>query len=66
MSTCVPSDWTGPRVSSPQPAIWNNGIECATVSAARMPIAVAANLALLVRPRCVSTAPFGRPVVPEV
>ena len=66
MSTCVPVLCTMPSVSSPPPATWNSGIGLTPASPARMPIASAASRALLVRPRWVSTAAFGRPVVPEV
>ena len=66
MTTWVPSVWTSPRVISPHPATWKYGIGLTRTSPARRPMASAASRALLVRPRWVSTAALGRPVVPEV
>jgi len=53
-------------VNIAHPAMWNRGIALTHTSPGAQPTAAAANRALLVSPRWLSTAPFGRPVVPDV
>ena len=55
-----------PSVMRPQPEVWNIGMGLSATSPGTTPARAIEKRALLVRPRWVSTAPFGKPVVPEV
>ena len=57
---------TGPSVRSTHPAVWNIGIGFTHTSPGCARRICAQNRALLVIPRWRRTAPFGKPVVPEV
>ena len=57
---------TEPRVRKAQPEVWNIGMKFITVSPSRIMARAKAMRALLVSPRWCSSAPFGKPVVPEV
>ena len=50
----------------PQPLVWNIGMKFAHTESGRVLVRRAKKRALLVSDRCDSTAPFGKPVVPEV
>ncbi len=57
---------TGPSVMQAQPEVWNIGMKFSTVSPPCTPARAKVRRALLIRPRWCSSAPFGKPVVPEV
>jgi hypothetical protein len=57
---------TAPSVTSTHPAVWNSGSGLTHTSPGPACKISAQNRALLVIPRCRKTAPFGKPVVPEV
>ncbi len=53
--------------SSPlMPPMWNSGWPESQTSSGPAPISWIQLSVLATSPRCVSTAPFGRPVVPDV
>src|SRR6185295_16730905 len=57
---------TAPRTPRAHPAVWNIGNGLTTVSPAWISVIIAKYRELFVRPRWVSNAPFGKPVVPDV
>ena len=68
ITTCVPARARVPTVARPAPPIWNSGIALIQVSAVSSPNParrVARSYAADIPP-CVSIAPFGTPVVPDV
>src|SRR5581483_10938158 len=64
--TIRPRAWTGPRVATTQPAVWNIGIGLTQASSDVNPRRPMESRALLVIARWASRAPFGNPVVPDV
>ncbi len=64
--TWVNRPCTAPSVTSTHPAVWISGIGLTHTSPGPACKISAQNRALLVIPRCRKTAPFGKPVVPEV
>ena len=66
MTTTVPPANSVGRVIWPSPRIWNSGAEHRLTSAREMLTCANWLTVFQVRLPCVSTAPLGRPVVPEV
>src|SRR5215212_1414176 len=65
-STCVAALDTAPITQQTQPPVWNSGMVVMNTSPGSIPIRSAVSAPLLARPRWCNSAPFGKPVVPDV
>ena len=65
-STCVARFETEPSTQQTQPPVWNSGMVVMKTSPGSMPIRSLVSAPLLTSPRWCSSAPLGKPVVPDV